>query len=284
MILLFRFFLGFVCFFVSLFVLASCVYHSVLVPEVICLLLFLKASNSKTQPDTHNTHLGSSSQLRVYVNLSPSEDGLDTYETVNEEKQEHTYDDVKNINGESRFHNSELFSHQQEASAQNEPSDGYLIPTDPSIMVHADRNLPSYGGNTLENDERKGHVYAVVHIQPEQGKVTFCKDLVVQGESLDSTRPSQHYVNDGHSEEFDNFASSGPEKEVTNSGTAAAGEPNTQSGDESKKYLYAVVDKAKKKRKHPQVMINNKKKIIIRGNRVKCGLKLQLYFALVMMP
>ena len=254
MILLnFRFCHGFVCLFLCFFVLASCVYYSVQVPEVICLLLFLEASNSKTQPDTHNTHPGSSSQLRVYVNLSPSEDGLDTYETVNEEKKEHTYDDVKNINGESKFHNSELLSHHQEAKMQNEPSDGCLIPTDPSIMVHAERNLPSYRGNTMENDERKDHVYAVVHIQPEQGKVTFCKDLVVQGESLDSTRPSQHYVNDGHSEEFENFASSGPEKEVTNSGTTAAGEPTTQSGDKSKEYLYAVVDKAKKRRTPPQV-------------------------------
>ena len=86
-----------------------------------------------------------------------------------------------------------------------------------------------------------------------QGKVTFCKDLVVQGESLAATRPSQLYTNDEKFEEFENLASSEPEKEVTNSGTAATGEPNTQSGDESKEYLYAVVDKAKKKRKPPQV-------------------------------
>ena len=102
--------------------------------------------------------------------------------------------------------------------------------------------------NSMENDERKDHVYAVVHIQPEQRKVTFCKDLVVQGESLDATRPSQHHVNAGNSEESDSASS----------GTAADGEPNAQSRDESKEYLYAVVDKAKKKQKPPQVMINNK--------------------------
>ena len=220
---------------------------------MICLLFSLQASNSK--PDTHNTHLESSSQLRVYLNLSPSEVGLDTYETVNEEKQEHTYADIKNSNGESRCDNSELSSHQQEARMQNEPSDGYLIPTDQSIMVHTERNLQRYGDNSMENDERKDHVYAVVHIQPAQGKVTFCKDLVVQGESLDATRPPQLYTNDEKFEEFENLASSGPEKEVTNSGTAAEGEPNTQSGDESKEYLYAVVDKAKKKRTPPQVNI-----------------------------
>ena len=33
--------------------------------------------------------------------------------------------------------------------------------------------------NSMGNDERKDHVYAVVHIQLEQRKVTFCKDLVV---------------------------------------------------------------------------------------------------------
>ena len=236
--------------FVCLFVFVSSVYYSFLVPKVMCLLFFSQAANSKTQPDTHNTHLESSSQLRVYLNLSPSEDGLDTYETVNEEKQEHTYADIKNSNGESRCDNSELFSHQQEARMQNEPGDGYLIPTDQSIMVHAERNLQSYGDKSMENCERKDHVYAVVHIQPGQGKVTFCKDLAVQGESLDAKRPSQLHTND---EKFENLASSIPEKEVTNSGTAAEGEPNTQSGDESKEYLYAVVDKAKKKRKPPQV-------------------------------
>ena len=218
-----------------------------------CLFFFLQASNSKTQPDTHNTHLESSSQLRVYLNLSPSEDGLDTNETVSEEKQEHTYADIKNSNRKSRCDNSELLSHQQEGRVQNEPTDEYLIPTDRSIMVHAERNLQRYGDNSMENDERKDHVYAVVHIQPGQGKVTFCKDLAVQGESLDAKRPSRLHTNDEKLEEFENLASSIPEKVVTNSGTAAEGEPNAQGGDAGKEYLYAVIDKAKKKRKPPQV-------------------------------
>ena len=77
---------------------------------------------------------------------------------------------------------------------------------------------------------------------------------------MDATRPSQHHVNAGNSEESDS-ASSGPEKEVINSGTAADGERKTQDGVENKEYLYAVVDKAKKKRKPPQVMINSKNDI-----------------------
>ena len=112
------------------------------------------------------------------------------------------------------------------------------------MSIEDERELNFF--NSMENDKRKVHVYAVVHIQPKQRKVTFCKDLVVQGESLDATRPSQHHVNAGNSKESDS-ASSRPEKEVINSGTAADGEPNAQSRDESKEYLYAVVDKAKKK-------------------------------------
>ena len=187
----------------------------------------------------------------MYLNLSPSEDGLDTYETVNEDKQEHTYADVKNINGTSRCDNSEFFSHQQEARTQNEHNDGYLIPTDGSAMVHTE----GYRDNSMENDERKDRVYAVVHIQPGEGKAKFCKELVVQGESLDATRSSQLYANGEHSMQFENPASPGAENEVANSGTPTEGEPNTQGGDaESKDYLYAVVDKAKKKRKPPQVI------------------------------
>ena len=175
--------------------------------------------------------------------MSPSEDGLDKYETVNEDKQEHTYADVENISGKSRCDNSEFFSQQQEARTQNEHNDGYLIPTEGSIMVHSEGNLQRNGDNSMENDERKDHVYAVVHIQPGQGKAKFCKELVVQGECLDATRSSQLYANGEHPMQFENPASSGAKKEVANSGDA-----------ESKDYLYAVVDNAKKKRKPPQVM------------------------------
>ena len=173
------------------------------------------------------------------ANLTPSEEGLDTYETVNEDRQVHTYERVKNGNrmpGSTGHRESSV--HAQEPIMQTQSGDDYLVPSDQSESMETTKKPDVCDENSDKKETTKEHVYAVVHVhQGRQGRAIFRKGKMVQGESLDLTGAPHLPVIGESREESGNSSSVISEKAVSM----------------TEDYVYAVVDKAKQKQNPPQV-------------------------------
>ena len=216
--------------------------------NIIFLFSYKKASSSRQQSADHEKHLENSTELKSIVTMSGGT-GLDTYETVNDSK-EYTYAVVEKGNRKSKCGRNESSFYEQEAGMLSD--DGPHFPKDHSEMVQAAEKTveSSAESKSKEDEERKDCVYAVVHIKP--GQTTACKEPTIQRESLDPTCTEHHSSKAEGTEELMNISSFGHGKEITNNETAT--EQNPQGGEECKEYLYAVVDKANKKRRPPQVL------------------------------
>jgi len=175
---------------------------------------------------------------------------MDTYETVNEESQEHTYAVVEKSNQKSRRGQRESPTEEQGKAMQTLSDEGYVIPTEHPVTTKAAEEQEGRDDKFKKKRETKDCVYAVVHIKPGQGRHSVRKRSAVQGEGLQG--PCL-FSQDGNSVELLHVSTFGHSKEMTNSEVAAG--QNPESGEGCKDYLYAVVNKANKKRTPPQVPV-----------------------------
>ncbi|XP_078370354.1 uncharacterized protein LOC144654129 [Oculina patagonica] len=195
---------------------------------------------------------------------APVSRGLDTYETVDDCKKEHTYAAVKNTTKMSRPDRGESFTREEEAVSQTRPEDGY------SPELDATKKLETHGVpdvNDEKQKENKAHVYAVVH-RDGRGKVSraSCQAKAARCSlkddgSLDPANRSSSVSGSPLSsvQSVDRMSSVNP---VDRSSSAietglntneAVPEEDALAGDKIKNYLYAVVDKTNKKKRPPQV-------------------------------
>jgi len=169
------------------------------------------------------------------------EESLDTYETVNKANREQTYAVVEKRSAKSRLGQRE--SSTQPTVMQTLSDEGYLIPTEHPVTTKAAKELKSCEETIKKKEETKECVYAVVHIKPGSS--------AVQGESLEDKSTPCPSSKDGNSMELMDALSFSHGKEVTSSEAAAGENPDVE--EECKDHLYAVVNKANKKRTPPQV-------------------------------
>ena len=169
--------------------------------------------------------------------MSRPEEGQSTFRTVSESKEEYTYAVVDKSKRKSRCNESSV---EQGEEQQTPPDDGHF--TDHPVSGDSEERIEK----TTDKEDRKDHVYAVVHIQ--QGKAAVCRDPALQQENVDATYAPHSSTHEGAGDaERLNSLSLEREKETTQNSSAADGQ------NESGEYLYAAVDKASKKQRPPQV-------------------------------
>ena len=171
--------------------------------------------------------------------MSRPEERKTSFKTVRESKEEYTYAVVDKSKRKSRCSESSVLEHGEEQ--QTPTDDGHF--TDYPVSVESEDRIEK----TTDKNDRKDHVYAVVHIQ--QGKASFSRNPALQEESVDATYApnSSTHKGGGHAELL-NFLPFERGKETTQNSGAADGQ------NECGEYLYAAVDKASKKQRPPQVL------------------------------
>ena len=182
----------------------------------------------------------SSAELTVHLTFSRTESGLTTYETVSDCKKERGYDNVEANRKSSTV--SEGRSGIQERAREN------------TVLVSGEKGIQQPSTLCDEKEENNDHVYAVVH-KERKGRASFevsarektpgrpyeetsdllvkrasCVDLKCQPPSLTQENRSSHQTESG-----------------LENNTEAAGNETPQAGGNIE-YLYAVVDKTKKKK------------------------------------
>ena len=204
----------------------------------------------------------------MQLNMWQPEESLDTYETVNEASQEHTYAVVEKRSGKSKRGQRESSTEEQGVAMQTLSDERYLIPTEHPVTKNAAEEQEGCEDKFKKKEETKDCVYAVVHIKPGQIKASVREGAAVQGENLGATFTPCLSSKDGNSVELLDVSSCGHEKEMTSHEGAAGYNPDSE--EECKDHLYAVVNKANKKRTPPQVpSYENKRLISINGNLLK---------------
>ena len=200
--------------------------------------------------------------------IQPMSRGLDSYETVNDCKEESAYEAVEKNNRKSRSDRGESFT-REEAKKQMRSDDGYCIPLDNSPKVNATKKLEKNAVIDAKNDkqeENKDHVYAIVH-KDSRGKVSRASfhakaRCSLQGDTSVNRSSSVAPVSRLSSVQSDHRSTSvNPVKrsssviETERNTNETAADEDAVAGEEKKEYLYAAVDKANKKKRPPQVII-----------------------------
>ena len=212
---------------------------------------YKKPSSPGRQSVEHGRHLDSSAaEVTVHVTLSRTKAGLDTYETV-EVQEGPTYANVKQT--KSQTQREEPLTHEDGTAKQTQSEDGYCMPLE-SSPLDATNKLQAHGVENAEKQENKDHVYAVVH------KDTKGRDSAesVHARTSCSKRLEPAICPYSDIEPVNRSSSADPANQ--SDAKPSSMEPANHSqgallGDEKKDYLYAVVDKANKKKRPPQVNI-----------------------------
>ena len=164
------------------------------------------------------------------VGISQPAESLDSYNPIEEGKQEHINAIVEKKN--------------EGAVNEMQPGDGYAVPTE---------KFGNCESSSKDKEKMKDCAYAVVHIRPGQGKSSLCKhSAAVPRERLEDTSTPKRCSKDGRPMELVNLSTFGHAKEMTDSEDGTGENPHSR--EEFKDYLNAVVDNANKKRKSPKVL------------------------------
>ena len=125
---------------------------------------------------------------------------------------------------------------------------GFCAPFNVSATTKTSKKNITPKAFVKKDTPEQHHVYAVVHINPKQGKAAFHLDPVMQdlGEC-----PSQLTVDEEKCKASVGLSSSGLEKELTRN--EAIVKQNASAKDQCNDCMYAVVDKTKKKQQPPKV-------------------------------
>ena len=204
----------------------------------------------------HGRHLESSAaEVTVHVTLSRTKAGLDTYETIGDQ-QGRTYANVKQINMRYQTNREESLTHEDGTAKQTQSKDGQCLPLK-SSPLDATNKLEVHGVadvKTAEKQENKDHVYAIVHKDNKgrhsaasvHAKTPCSKRLEHASTVCSAVKPVMRSSTADPANHLDARPCS--VELVSNSQEALV-------EDEKKDYLYAVVDKANKKKRPPQVNI-----------------------------
>ena len=204
----------------------------------------------------HGRHLESSAaEVTVHVTLSRTKAGLDTYETIGDQ-QGPTYANVKEINKKYQTNREEYLTREDGTAEQTQSEDEHCFPLE-SSQLDATNKLEAHGGadvKTAEKQENKDHVYAIVHKDNKgrdstatvHAKTPCSKRLEPASTGCSAVKPENR---SSTADPADHSYARPCSVELVNNSQEALEE------DEKKDYLYAVVDKANKKKRPPQVNI-----------------------------
>ena len=204
----------------------------------------------------HGRHLESSAaEVTVHVTLSRTKAGLDTYETIGDQ-QGPTYANIKQINMKYLTNREQSSTHEDGTAKQTQSEDEHCLPLE-SSPLDATNKLEAHGVadvKTAEKQENKDHVYAIVHKDSKgrdsaasvHAKTPCSKRLEPVSPACSAVKP----VNRSSTADPADHSYARPcSVELVNNPQEALEE------DEKQDYLYAVVDKANKKKRPPQVNI-----------------------------
>ena len=196
---------------------------------------------------------------------------MDTRETANSRKEESTYETVQLTDGKSRSDGGEYINRKGGGEKKARSEDRCSFPLGSTRDLDATKKSETQGVvdvETKKQEENKDRVYAVAN-KGGKGKVSGSSFHVKAKYSLKDDTPLEP-VNGLSSVESVNRLSDvqpavclssvdpvNPSSSVAETGLKnkkAVADEGGPAGDEKKDYVYAVVDKANKKRKPPQVI------------------------------
>ena len=185
----------------------------------------------------------SSAELTVHLTLSRTESGLTTYETVSDCKRECGYDNIETNRKLSSV--SEGCSDIQERAPEN------------TVLVSGEKGIQQPPALCDQKEENKDHVYAVVHKERKgraSSEVSALEKTAGRPQEETSGLPVQwaSCVDQSPSLTPENGSSYQTDSGLDNNTEATGGETPQAGGNTE--YLYAAVDKTKKKKKPPQVI------------------------------
>ena len=179
----------------------------------------------------------SSAEVTVHLSLSHTDSGPAIYETASDCKKECEHDHIDETNRKSRSV-TEGCSDIQEKAQEN------------TVLVSGEKGIEQAPALCDKKEEEKDHVYAVVHKERKGGANSGASTLK---KSLDRPQEGTSGLTVNQGSCVDCIGrSSHPTYSGLDNNTEAAESETPQTGGNSG-YLYAAVDKAKKK-KPPQVI------------------------------
>ena len=217
---------------------------------------YKKPSSPGQQSVEHRRHLESSAaEVTVHVTLSRSKAGRGTYETIGDQEGP-TYANVTQINRKSKTHREESLTHEDGTAQQTQSKDVHCTPLESSPLDASDKREGDV--KTAEKQENKDHVYAIVH-KDNTGRAERAASVHARTPSSKRLEPASRARS--AAEPVDSSSSADPANHSDERPYSVELVNHSQEalvGDEKKDYLYAVVDKANKKKRPPQVIITGK--------------------------
>ena len=195
-----------------------------------------KGSKSKIQGDHRRNN---STQLRHQGSLSPAEEEISDLESLPEVQRQDTCIDIERSSTKR----------QEEAFIQKQSSvDGSNAPLNISATTKASKKNNTSKAFIKKDTPEQLHVYAIVHINPNQDKAAFHLNPVMQdlGECSSQLTVDEEECTTKASV---GLSSSGLVKEFTRNEEAIVEKPGQ---DQCNDCVYAIVDKTRKKRQPPK--------------------------------
>ena len=228
--------------------------------RVLCTYEIPSTSEQQSTDHVDVQQTRSCAELTVHLTLSRVETGLTTYETVRDCNEECDYATVEKSNRKLRP-NEEGHSSPQDRKGKETESEGVRGASEQAPTTVDD------GDNDKEKE--KDHVYAVVH-KDRKGRASGASfhnkarcSLKEETSGLPVNRsssvgPVSRLSSLGSGNRFSSMEPANRSSFATEKGVdinAEAAEEKTPGAGENTEYLYAVVDKANKKKKQPQVIL-----------------------------
>ena len=190
----------------------------------------------------HVKEIRSSAALTAHLALSPTESGLATYQSVSDCKNECEYDDIADTYRNSRPA-SEGYSDIHESAQEN------------TVVVSGEKGKQQPTALCDKKEENKDHLYAVVH-KERKGRASSEASALKKSSYHPQEEISGLPVNRRSCVDCIGCSSHPTESGLDNN-TEAPESETTQAGA-SIKYLYAAVNKTKKKKKQPPALCDKK--------------------------
>ena len=205
-----------------------------------------KGSKSKIQGDHRQNN---STQLRRHGSLSPGEEEMGDLESLPEVQRQDTCFDIEEGDRGSFLSMPQSSTKRQEAFIQKQSSVvSSNAPLNISATTKASKKSNTSKAFIKKDTPEQHHVYAIVHINPNQDKAAFHLNPVMQdlGECSSQLTVDEEECTTKASV---GLSSSGLVKELTRNEEAIVEKPGQDQGNDC---VYAIVDKTKKKRQPPK--------------------------------
>ena len=220
--------------------------------RVLCTYEIPSTSDEQSIDHVHQTQ----SCAEHTVHISRMDAGPTTYETVSDHKKECEYATIDKSNRKSRSNGEGYSAHQDRKGTETESDGG---------RGALDQSPTSVDDGDNDKEKEKEHVYAVVHKDKKgrasgassENRAQCSQQEGTSGLPVDRSSPVGPGSLLSSGNRFSSMEPVNRSSLATETGldiNAAAAEEKTPGAGENTEYLYAVVDKANKKKKPPQVM------------------------------